>query len=898
MSSRRLAGFALIVACLILSPVASKAQPAASIKAGPSPHKEQVGDPYLPPDSSPGAPRATTPRAPAGSVQVNTNAMGLNIPNDAANEPSLAIDPTDPNRIVIGWRQFDNIASNFRQAGWAYSNDAGATWTFPGVLQPGVFRSDPILGADGFGRFFYNSLQQNFCIDVWRSLDGGVTWPIHPDAVGGDKAWMDVDQRDYGYGAGHLYQAWSTGASCSGPGTFTRSTNGGLSWEPTLSTPLPSVFGTVAVGPDGELYIGGVDGPFFFNPDFVVLRSTNAKNPNVTPTFDVVVTGNFLGGAQIGGGGPNPDGLLGQTWIAVNKTAGPNRGHVYMLASVQPAGGDPLDVRFTRSTDGGQTWSPSIRVNDDPTNNGAYQWFGTMSVAPNGRIDAIWNDTRDDPSNQLSRVYYSYSTDEGVTWTPNQAMTPQFNSMVGFPNQNKIGDYYDMESDLMGASLAYSATFNGEQDVYFMRITVDDCNTNGISDVDDIANMTSEDCNANGVPDECENDCNNNGIADACDIAAMTSEDCDLNGHPDECEVGGLLDCNTNGNSDLCDIYTGVSQDCNGNQIPDECDIAAMVSEDCNTNGIPDECEPPDDCNTNGIADICDLAQGTSFDCDNDGIPNECQLDGTHVLFSENFTSGLPAGWTATGLWHTTAACPRAEPCEAAPWAYYGIDASCNFNTGATTAGVLTAPPIAIPANALQVTLYYCSAYGGQSGNSNASGMDWAWVAANGIEVDDVSAGLSQLTWETRTVDLSAFAGQNVTLTFNFDSRGAFLNTFLGWQFDGLRLEAVLQGSLDCDDNIVPDLCEIQNNPTLDCDENAVLDVCEGPVVCVCQGLLGDVDGDSNRDGLDIGPFTACYLAGVPTTPGCGCADMDANGVVDDLDVDLFVDCLLGLGCP
>ena len=119
-----------------------------------------------------------------------------------------------------------------------------------------------------------------------------------------------------------------------------------------------------------------------------------------------------------------------------------------------------------------------------------------MSVAPNGRIDAIWNDTRDDPSNQLSRVYYSYSTDEGVTWTPNQAMTPQFDSMVGFPNQNKIGDYYDMESDLTGASLAYSATFNGEQDVYFMRITVDDCNTNGISDVDDIANMTRDELRA------------------------------------------------------------------------------------------------------------------------------------------------------------------------------------------------------------------------------------------------------------------------------------------------------------------------------------------------------------------------------------------------------------------
>ena len=49
-------------------------------------------------------------------------------------------------------------------------------------------------------------------------------------------------------------------------------------------------------------------------------------------------------------------------------------------------------------------------------------------------------------------------------------MTPAWNSHIGWPNQNKIGDYYDMVSDDTGSGLAYSATFNGEQDVYYMRI--------------------------------------------------------------------------------------------------------------------------------------------------------------------------------------------------------------------------------------------------------------------------------------------------------------------------------------------------------------------------------------------------------------------------------------------
>ena len=73
------------------------------------------------------------------SAQVNVDSLGNNILGDAANEPSMMVDPNNPNHIAIGWRQFDNVASNFRQAGWAYSTNGGATWTFPGVLEPGVF---------------------------------------------------------------------------------------------------------------------------------------------------------------------------------------------------------------------------------------------------------------------------------------------------------------------------------------------------------------------------------------------------------------------------------------------------------------------------------------------------------------------------------------------------------------------------------------------------------------------------------------------------------------------------------------------------------------------------------------------------------------------------------------
>ncbi len=100
------------------------------------------------------------------SHQVNVNGSGQNITGDAANEPSICVDPTNPNKMSIGWRQFDSVTSNFREAGWAYTANGGTSWRFPGVLENNVFRSDPVLNADSSGRFFYLSLLATFFDDM------------------------------------------------------------------------------------------------------------------------------------------------------------------------------------------------------------------------------------------------------------------------------------------------------------------------------------------------------------------------------------------------------------------------------------------------------------------------------------------------------------------------------------------------------------------------------------------------------------------------------------------------------------------------------------------------------------------------------------------------------------
>jgi hypothetical protein len=436
-------------------------------------------------DNPPAAPRVieTSPQmisqfASFTSFQVNVDASGQNILGDAANECSISVNPVDGSKKTIAWRQFNDVISNFRQGGWGYTTNGGATWTFPGVLENGIFRSDPVTNSDELGNFFYLSLQSDvnqsfFCDDLWRSLNGGQSWTLlsgEKGAGGGDKQWLTIDKTN-GPGHGFQYQA-DDGINCSGGGVqFQRSIDGGVTWQSPIIIPNSPTDGTLDVDSNGNLFIGGEGFSTFFCE-----RSSNAQIATQTPRFDQSTSINM--GGFLGFGGINPAGLDGMVFLAIDHSGGSTNNNIYMLASVVPNGRSTTDVMFVRSTDGGLTFSAPKKVNDDPVNPSKWHWFGTFSVAPNGRLDAVWYDSRNAANNTDSQLFYSWSIDEGLTWAPNVAVSNSFNPSEGYPNQSKIGDYITIVSDNTGADVAYSATFNfnasrnqHEEDVYYVRVT-------------------------------------------------------------------------------------------------------------------------------------------------------------------------------------------------------------------------------------------------------------------------------------------------------------------------------------------------------------------------------------------------------------------------------------------
>jgi len=215
----------LLICLILLIALGSASAQLAPVHRGPlNEPLERYDNPPAPPQKMETSPRMISQFGVFTSYQVNVDQNGQNILGDAANECAISVDPTDGNKMTIGWRQFNNVTSNFRQGGWGYTTDAGITWTFPGVLENNVFRSDPVTKSNETGTFFYLSLESDvntsfFCDNVYRSTNGGQSWlELQPDrqAGGGDKEWFTIDMTN-GIGHGFQYQL-DDGINCSGGG--------------------------------------------------------------------------------------------------------------------------------------------------------------------------------------------------------------------------------------------------------------------------------------------------------------------------------------------------------------------------------------------------------------------------------------------------------------------------------------------------------------------------------------------------------------------------------------------------------------------------------------------------------------------------------------------------------
>jgi hypothetical protein len=411
--------------------------------------------------AGPGLGQAQRQVAP-GRVGENTRFQSdNNDPLRGRDMPGLAVNPADPRHVVMIDEDFLTGQCDFH-----VSFDGGRTWDSGHLTVPSDFADPPCRTFDSGGYAHFNksvvfgsgqNVYTTFAshrgeqqrpesnvvagegdsVIVNRSTDGGRTFERGVVAIqGGTNSWpfiirpgVAVQPRPQGdklYVVGwHVVNPPGMGAS-GGAGErkalVASSEDGGRTWSAPVEAQGPEErvreIAPPVVGPDGAVYVAwrNRDDPANAPHPIVVAKSTDGGATWArTPIGDV-------GPAPTSA--PAPAGSSGYPRMAVD----PRTGALYVVY-VGFNFGD-LDTIFQRSTDGGATWSPPLRVNDDPTGNGVRQLTPQVFVAPNSRVDVIWIDTRTTPPSGVvprpaghADLYYASSTDGGATFSTNRRIS-------------------------------------------------------------------------------------------------------------------------------------------------------------------------------------------------------------------------------------------------------------------------------------------------------------------------------------------------------------------------------------------------------------------------------------------------------------------------------------------
>ena len=119
-------------------------------------------------------------------------------------------------------------------------------------------------------------------------------------------------------------------------------------------------------------------------------------------------------------GDPILAGTGSYTGLGWTPKGGPN-GTIVAAYAATPATSPTIalaDIVVQRSTDGGITWTSPLAIDDDRPEERFTGFYPQLNVAPNGRVDVAWQDDRGVTDFHFN-VRYTYSTDGGQTWAPN-----------------------------------------------------------------------------------------------------------------------------------------------------------------------------------------------------------------------------------------------------------------------------------------------------------------------------------------------------------------------------------------------------------------------------------------------------------------------------------------------
>lgn len=405
-------------------PVRPAPSPRLTVASGPSPYGPSCTGQVVPPDANP--------------------VLYLN----GEVEPWAAVNPRNPLNVVGVWQQdrWSDGGANALRTG--YSFDGGRSWrrtapTFShcaggNAANGGDYQraSDPWVsfGPTGIAHqisLSFDNYTSHQAILASRSLDGGRTWsrpatltavPLGKNTDFVDKESITADPRDPRL----VYAVWDRlvtnaagTATITGNTEFTRSTDGGRTWEPVRILFDPgignqTIANQIAVGPNGTLYnlaarINHTDNPAPEDFSVIVSRSYD-KGRHWTPPVTVSRLGT-VGVVEPAGGKPIRSGdIIPDIAVAPNGT-------LYVVwQDARFSGGTVDQIALSSSRDGGRTWTRPVLASNSGS---AAAFVGSVDVTRDGTIVVTYYDFRQATPgvNALTRAWMDGFRRVGATVT-------------------------------------------------------------------------------------------------------------------------------------------------------------------------------------------------------------------------------------------------------------------------------------------------------------------------------------------------------------------------------------------------------------------------------------------------------------------------------------------------
>jgi hypothetical protein len=404
--------------------------------------------------------KAVGTRSAEGQVKLEGEVRVTN-PAGAA-ESSIEASPINPDILIAG--------SNGPGSGQRmhYSFDGGETWNESAPLPLGGTCCDPTIGWSSDGTLAYAAALGGSTNYFWRSSDNGQTWDDLANEPGGDprreiragsftdKEFLHVDRSPTSPFQDNIYLTWHEGNIM----RFARSRDFGNTWDPVIS--FSSASDKRGIGSDistdraGNVYYFW---PAFNSRKIWVARSGNGGS-SFTPEVEVATTNaSFIF--------PIPSMNVREVFVYVStdvdNTGGPFADSIYAAwtDSTAPTGGNPANnharIQFAYSRDGGANWTVTT---PHPTADALQvdRWHQWVAVGPDGTVHLMYYNTLGDPSRTSVNVFYTFSSDGGVTWSPEMQITTESSPDIG--DTFEFGDYNGLAATMDGVIAIFTDNRN------------------------------------------------------------------------------------------------------------------------------------------------------------------------------------------------------------------------------------------------------------------------------------------------------------------------------------------------------------------------------------------------------------------------------------------------------